>query len=199
MSPRPFVSLLLRSSGCTRKVPYSVTQRVARGHPQLWTTEGGKGVLLQSFRPIFARLLYLILRPPELSTVFFFAFLCGLPLPFFSPLVLAGQVVIWRVKAVPLDDNSSISLFVRAIYQLEENSEVVKDTDTHYNSKDGTGMYNWRMVFDVLIPAQIPVLKLQIWNYALLSSTEPIGEANFDLTADFFRARKRQQNYRVPK
>ncbi|PFH33895.1 ferlin family protein [Besnoitia besnoiti] len=109
------------------------------------------------------------------------------------------RVVIWRVKAVPLDDNSSISLFVRTIYQLEESSEVVKDTDTHYNSRDGTAVYNWRMVFDVLIPAQIPVLKLQIWNYALLSSTEPIGESNLDLTADFFRARKRQQNYRVPK
>lgn len=109
------------------------------------------------------------------------------------------QLVIWRVKAVPLDDSSSISMFVRSIFTLEENSEIVRDTDTHYNSKDGSGVFNWRCVFDVKIPAPIPVLKVQIWNYAVLSSGEPIGECNFDLTADFFRARKRGQIYRLPK
>lgn len=103
------------------------------------------------------------------------------------------------MKAVPLDDNSSISMFVRSIYNLEENVEVVRDTDTHYNSKDGTGIFNWRSVFDIKIPAAIPVLKMQIWNYAVLSSGEPIGECNFDLTADFFRARKRGQVYRLPR
>ncbi|KAL8436007.1 hypothetical protein ACSSS7_002052 [Eimeria intestinalis] len=109
------------------------------------------------------------------------------------------KVVIWRVKAVPLDDNSTISMFVRSIFTLEENSEIVRDTDTHYNSKDGSGVFNWRCVFDVKIPAPVPVLKVQIWNYAVLSSGEPIGECNFDLTADFFRARKRGQVYRLPK
>ncbi|OEH79689.1 c2 domain-containing protein [Cyclospora cayetanensis] len=109
------------------------------------------------------------------------------------------RLVIWRVKAVPMDDNSSISMFVRSIFTLEENNEVVHDTDTHYNSKDGSGIFNWRCVFDVKIPAPVPVLKVQIWNYAVLSSGEPIGECNFDLTADFFRARKRGQVYRLPK
>ncbi|CDJ38928.1 C2 domain-containing protein, putative [Eimeria tenella] len=109
------------------------------------------------------------------------------------------RLVIWRVKAVPLDDNSSVSMFVRSIFTLEENSEIVHDTDTHYNSKDGSGVFNWRCVFDVKIPAPIPVLKVQIWNYAVLSSGEPIGECNFDLTADFFRARKRGQIYRLPR
>ncbi|CDJ54229.1 C2 domain-containing protein, putative [Eimeria brunetti] len=109
------------------------------------------------------------------------------------------RVVIWRVKAVPLDDNSSISMFVRSIFTLEENQEITRDTDTHYNSKDGSGVFNWRCVFDVKIPAPIPVLKIQIWNYAVLSSGEPIGECNFDLTADFFRARKRGQIYRLPR
>ncbi|KAL8429259.1 hypothetical protein Efla_005536 [Eimeria flavescens] len=109
------------------------------------------------------------------------------------------RVVIWRVKAVPLDDNSTISMFVRSIFTLEENSEVKLDTDTHYNSKDGSGVFNWRCVFDVKIPAPVPILKVQIWNYAVLSSGEPIGECNFDLTADFFRARKRGQVYRLPK
>ncbi|KAF8819861.1 ferlin family protein [Cardiosporidium cionae] len=109
------------------------------------------------------------------------------------------RVVIWRVKAVPLEDNSQISLFVRGIFQEEDGQEIIRETDTHYNSKDGTGIFNWRFIYPVKIPTHNSILKIQIWNYALLFSNEPIGEANFDLHSDLLKARQRGAIYNIPK
>ncbi|KAF8820087.1 ferlin family protein [Cardiosporidium cionae] len=109
------------------------------------------------------------------------------------------RIVIWRIKAVPLDDNSQISIFVRGIFQDDEGQDIIRETDTHYNSKDGTGIFNWRFIFPVKIPSRNSILKLQIWNYALLSFNEPIGEANFDLHSDLLKARQRGSIYNIPK
>lgn len=97
-----------------------------------------------------------------------------------------------------MDDNSTISLFVRCIY-TDEDREDIRDTDTHYNSKDGKGIFNWRFVYNIKIPTNATNIKIQIHNYALLSSNEPIGEATLDLSAHFYRARKKKGYYPIPR
>ncbi|KYN99162.1 ferlin, putative, partial [Plasmodium reichenowi] len=108
------------------------------------------------------------------------------------------RLVIWKVNNAAMDDNSTISLFVRCIY-TDEDREDRRDTDTHYNSKDGKGIFNWRFVYNIKIPTNATNIKIQIHNYALLSSNEPIGEATLDLSAHFYRARKKKGYYPIPR
>lgn len=108
------------------------------------------------------------------------------------------RLVIWKVNNAAMDDNSTISLFVRCIY-TDEDREDIRDTDTHYNSKDGKGIFNWRFVYNIKIPTNATNIKIQIHNYALLSSNEPIGEATLDLSAHFYRARKKKGYYPIPR
>ncbi|KNA02500.1 ferlin [Plasmodium vivax North Korean] len=108
------------------------------------------------------------------------------------------RVVIWKVSNVPLDDSPTISLFVRCIY-TDDDLEDKRDTDTHYNSKDGKAVFNWRFVYNVKIPTNATSVKVQVHNYALLSSSEPIGEATLDLAAHFYRARKKRALYHIPR
>ncbi|GAW78974.1 ferlin [Plasmodium gonderi] len=108
------------------------------------------------------------------------------------------RLVIWKVSNAAMDDNPTISLFVRCIY-TDEDSEDKRDTDTHYNSKDGKGMFNWRFVFNIKIPTNSTSIKVQVHNYALLSSNEPIGEATLEMSAHFYRARKKKGLYHIPR
>ncbi|SCD22399.1 ferlin, putative [Plasmodium ovale] len=108
------------------------------------------------------------------------------------------RLVIWKVTNVAMDDNSTVSLFVRCIY-TDEDSEDRRDTDIHYNSKDGKGIFNWRFVYNVKIPTNATTVKVQVHNYALLSTSEPIGEATLDLSAHFYRARKKKGFYHIPR
>ncbi|EUD66600.1 hypothetical protein C922_02921 [Plasmodium inui San Antonio 1] len=108
------------------------------------------------------------------------------------------RLVIWKVNNVAMDDSPTISLFVRCIY-TDEDTEDKRDTDTHYNSKDGKGVFNWRFVYNVKIPTNATNIKVQVHNYALLSSSEPIGEATLNLAAPFYRARKKRGLYHIPR
>ncbi|ANQ05832.1 Uncharacterized protein PCOAH_00001550 [Plasmodium coatneyi] len=108
------------------------------------------------------------------------------------------RVVIWKVSNVAMDESPTISLFVRCIY-MDEELEDKRDTDTHYNSKDGKAVFNWRFVYNVKIPTNATNVKVQVHNYALLSSSEPIGEATLNLAAHFYRARKKRGLYHIPR
>lgn len=75
----------------------------------------------------------------------------------------------------------------------------MQDTDTHFNSRDGTGRFNWRFVWPVTVPAQYPSLKLQIFNSYVVQVGEPIGECNVDLSYDFSAARNlKGSDHRIP-
>ncbi|KAF7458424.1 putative C2 domain-containing protein [Cryptosporidium felis] len=109
------------------------------------------------------------------------------------------RVVVWRVRHVPLEPNTTISLYVSGTYSLDEFNSDTQSTETHYNSKDGSGIFNWRLVFDIKIPTQYPILKLQLWSYGLIQS-DNIGECSIDLSNDFGRARKHSsQTTKIPK
>ncbi|KAK6590223.1 ferlin-like type II membrane [Cryptosporidium xiaoi] len=109
------------------------------------------------------------------------------------------RVVIWRVRHVPIEPNTTISLYVSGIYNIDELNMETQSTETHYNSKDGTGIFNWRFVFDIKIPAQYPIFKLQLWSYGLIQS-EHIGDCLVDLSNEFGKAKKHSsQITKIPK
>ncbi|GIX63253.1 C2 domain-containing protein [Babesia caballi] len=101
------------------------------------------------------------------------------------------RVVIWDLRGVPLDGNSALSLFVRGTFQVEEGEDLLEETDTHYNSRDGTAVFNWRFKYPIRIPSDFSVLKLQICSSNLLGSSEVLGEGAIDLRQDYAKIRKK--------
>ena len=55
-----------------------------------------------------------------------------------------------------------------------------KLTDTHYGSKDGRGVFNYRFKFDVSTPCEFPRLKFQLYDSGLINS-DSLGESILNL------------------
>eukprot|EP00919_Chromeraceae_sp_WS-2016_P027979 GHVR01066262.1.p1 GENE.GHVR01066262.1~~GHVR01066262.1.p1 ORF type:complete len:317 (+),score=58.97 GHVR01066262.1:194-1144(+) len=44
------------------------------------------------------------------------------------------RVVIWRARNVPLDEESTVSIFLRSLFTLDDGTTISQDTDTHWHS-----------------------------------------------------------------
>ena len=51
---------------------------------------------------------------------------------------------------------------------------VTKETDSHMGSKDGHGVFNWRMKFPLELPGE-PRLKIQIFDFCTVGQNVSIG------------------------
>ena len=65
------------------------------------------------------------------------------------------------------------------------------------NSKDGYGIFNWRMKFDISVPCEFPRLKFEVQE-AGLASNESIGTASINLKRTINKLKK-EEKISVPK
>lgn len=124
-----------------------------------------------------------------------------------KPLEYELRVVIWNTEDVLPDETnaltgeSSSDIFIKG--WLEGNREDMQETDVHYRSLDGSGMFNWRFVFpfqfhkaeekivtfkratllavDLTEDKHKPLIYLQVWDADLFSSDDFIGDAILNL------------------
>lgn len=64
------------------------------------------------------------------------------------------------------------------------------NTDTHWASKNGTGSFNWRMVFPIefpLDPSQCAIT-FQAWDKDIITADDHIAEADLDFTEEALEA-----------
>ncbi|KAH7825291.1 putative myoferlin-like protein [Monocercomonoides exilis] len=79
-------------------------------------------------------------------------------------------------------DKDSSDIFVTGQMELMKDKQ---ETDVHWRSQDGVGNFNWRLVFNVILPCHVPRLKLQIWDKNMLSANDSIAEAILHLGGIF--------------
>ena len=100
------------------------------------------------------------------------------------------RVVVWETRRVPnLEEHSALDMYVTG--ELEYQMSGSRDgewapaqwhsTDVHYGVRTGTGLFNWRMVYDIDSPCRFPRLKMMIWNRDYLSANDAMGEAIIDI------------------
>jgi hypothetical protein len=55
---------------------------------------------------------------------------------------------------VPLIDGGHVDIYLRVIFDPTgwSGNEIVKETDCHYGSKDGRGVFNYRFKFLLVTP-----------------------------------------------
>jgi hypothetical protein len=64
------------------------------------------------------------------------------------------RLIIWETKDIPLVDGDHVDIYVKVIFNPNgwTAEAIEKETDVHYNSKDGRGEFNYRMLFPLEIP-----------------------------------------------
>jgi hypothetical protein len=88
------------------------------------------------------------------------------------------RLIIWETRDVPLVNGESVDIFVKVVFDPTgwAGSQIEKKTDTHYASKDGRGIFNYRFKFPFETPCDFPRLKFSIYDYGVISD-EALGEA----------------------
>lgn len=104
------------------------------------------------------------------------------------------RLVVWQTRKCAPKDEKKSDIFVSAMMDGMPRSER-QETDSHWNSKDGTGSFNWRMKFPLMLPYPNPRLKLQIWDKDLISADDIIAEAILNLSKYFKRAYKTDKGF----
>lgn len=112
------------------------------------------------------------------------------PVSMVAPEMVQVRVVIWQVKGVPVQEYGSVSLYVVGLMSGTTSGTIVtQETDTHWNSTDGRGVFNWRFIFDVMVPSEASQLRLQVWGRNLLATHESIAETVIDLSSDLLKCK----------
>jgi fer-1-like protein 6 len=92
------------------------------------------------------------------------------------------RLIIWETREVPLVNGKSVDIFIKVLFDPTgwAGGLIEKTTDTHYASKDGRGVFNYRFKFDVSTPCEFPRLKFQIFDFGMIND-EAIGESILNL------------------
>eukprot|EP01071_Lankesteria_metandrocarpae_P008581 Lankesteria_metandrocarpae@DN4998_c0_g1_i1.p1 len=107
------------------------------------------------------------------------------------------RMVIWRIRGVKSESTSS--MYVRGVVTMEDGQTEIQESDTHWNSPDGNGVFHWRFVFDMGVPCHSPGLYLQVWNRNLISAHDVIAECFMDFGTDLTKAAKTRSRRKLPR
>ena len=94
------------------------------------------------------------------------------------------RLIVWETKDIALCDGDTVDIYIKAIFCAESlnNVTVEKQTDIHNASKDGKGIFNYRMKFNVKMPVDFPRIKLQLYSKNLLSGDNCLGESTLNIS-----------------
>jgi len=107
------------------------------------------------------------------------------------------RFVVWKVKNIqkPVGDKIDISVQIRV---SQNNHESEDNTDIHYNSRDGKGVFNYRFVERLFFPNKYNRISLKILKNNTLSN-EVKGELIIDLTSYLRNIRRTKSKIKVKK
>jgi len=97
---------------------------------------------------------------------------------------LEVRVVVWRTKNVKIIQGETVNIQISSELDCGEylgEHPKLQETDVHYTSKDGNGVFNWRMVYPrIKMPTQTCTLKFAVHHFEMLGTTY-IGSVSVDL------------------
>lgn len=99
-------------------------------------------------------------------------------------LELEARLVIWSTDRVKLMNEEATNIRIKTQLDCKEyigNYQALQETDVHFNSKDGKGVFNWRMVYPrIKMPTWSCTLTVGLYHSEMLSDTF-LGSFDLDL------------------
>ena len=84
------------------------------------------------------------------------------------------RLIIWNTRDIPVIDGGKVDILVRVQFN-DGKKDVEQSTDTHADSKDGNGVFNWRVVIPFDYPNNKTSITISVYDWNLTSSNEMIG------------------------
>lgn len=115
-----------------------------------------------------------------------------------APEMYELRVIIWSTRGICFHDDIRSSDSITQVLSIVSNfsgkfkGDVEKITDTAYNAGEDAA-WNYRVIFPVQLPAQVPRVKITVWQDSLVWNREAIGDVQINLASFFnqtFRERK---------
>ena len=108
-------------------------------------------------------------------------------------------MIIWEIRDIPLGNKDKLNLFVRCCLDPTgwAADQIIKMTDTHMNSSDGYGVFNYRFKFDISVPCEFPRIKFDVLETGL-TSDDGLGSAMINLKRTMNKLKK-EESISVPK
>jgi len=106
------------------------------------------------------------------------------------------RIIIWNVDGIPHKKGifSGKDFFVSG----KLGTQKPQVTDVNYSSHDGTGAFNWRFIFDFILPTKLENrLNIQLWDRDILTPDAFMAESTLNLTTLFRAAHKSGKNVNV--
>eukprot|EP01129_Flabellula_baltica_P011560 TRINITY_DN5091_c0_g1_i1.p1 TRINITY_DN5091_c0_g1~~TRINITY_DN5091_c0_g1_i1.p1 ORF type:complete len:1232 (-),score=264.76 TRINITY_DN5091_c0_g1_i1:19-3714(-) len=95
------------------------------------------------------------------------------------------RAIVWNVEDVPLEHTRDFFVTGRL------GNMKIQNTDIHYRSKDGKGAFNWRMIWDVIVPNRTENrFTVQVWDRNFVTPDAALAECTLNL-ADLFKKAER--------
>lgn len=92
------------------------------------------------------------------------------------PIQFDLRLIIWQTADIQSSDIEDTSdLYIKATL----NSTKIKETDTHYRCQNGSGQFNWRILFNLLLPSSSCIINLQAWDRDVFTFNDYIGDCSF--------------------
>lgn len=113
------------------------------------------------------------IRPEEISST--------------DPLQYELRMVLWSTKDIRMpeekdrDKDVDQTMTITTNFTGERGEDILKDTDTAWYSAGGAADWNWRMVWPLKLPCQVPRIKLTVWDDRVIGDKEAIGECMYSL------------------
>jgi hypothetical protein len=97
------------------------------------------------------------------------------------------RMVVWSTREVRMpeehekDQDVDQKIYVTTNFTGEYGEDDVKSTDVAWYSSNGSAEWNWRFVWQLKLPCQVPRVKLSLWDENVIEEAEAIGELNYNL------------------
>lgn len=106
------------------------------------------------------------------------------------------RMVIWNTRDIRMPDDKDKDkdvdqkMFVTVNFDGTYGGDITKSTDVAWFSAGGAAEWNWRMVWKIHLPCQVPRVKISMWDECVMTDSEAVGEVNFNLQPFFDQCNK---------
>ncbi|KAA6376212.1 MAG: hypothetical protein EZS28_028263 [Streblomastix strix] len=83
--------------------------------------------------------------------------------------------------------------------KLLDKSGNKQESDVHWRSTNGTGNFNYRMIYALILPSKVPRFCLQVWDKNKIHSNASIADAVLHLGGIFKKAYRTKNVVSIPK